>query len=109
MRATSRAILERFLEGGRHADDRTVPENDGRRFPPVHMWRKENGSIPVESPVEAAIGLWLSPVFRCHPAKLFCDEMLRVPELPGALVRDSGERTVDGRTQVRRKHRLPHH
>jgi hypothetical protein len=59
------------------------------------MWRIENGIIPEESPVEATIGLRLSRVFTGTPAKLLRDEMLRVPELPGTLIRDSAERAMN--------------
>jgi len=87
-------ILERLLEGRSHANDRAVPEYSRRCLPPVRMWCIENGFIPEKSPVDAAIGLRLSRVFTGNSAKLLRDEMLRVPELTGALVRDSPERAV---------------
>jgi len=59
------------------------------------VWRIEDGIIPEESPVDAAIGLGLSRVLTGNPAKLLRDEMLRVPELTGALVRDSPERAMN--------------
>ena len=46
-------------------------------------------------------------MFPGNSEKLFCDEMLPVPELAGALVRNSAENAVNGRTQVRRNHGLP--
>jgi hypothetical protein len=59
------------------------------------MWCIEDGIIPEESPIETAIGLRLSRVFTGNPAELLCDEMLRVPELTGALVWDSLERAMN--------------
>lgn len=89
-------ILERLLEGGSHAHDGAVPENSRRCLPPLRMWCVENGIIPIKSTVGAAIGLQLSRVFSGNPAKLLCHEMLRVPELAGALVRDSPEDAMNG-------------
>jgi hypothetical protein len=59
------------------------------------MWSIENGIIPEESAVNAAIGLRLPLVFIGKLAELFRYEMLRVPELTGALVRDSPERAMN--------------
>ncbi len=59
------------------------------------MWCIENGIIPEKPAVDAAIGLRLPGVFTGNPAELLCDEMLRVPELTGALVRDSPERAMN--------------
>jgi hypothetical protein len=73
------------------------------------VWCIQNGLIPEDSLLDAAIGPRLSRVFLGNPKKLLCDEMLRVPELPGALIRDSAEGAMYGCTQVRRKHGLPHH
>jgi hypothetical protein len=58
------------------------------------MWRIEDGIIPEESSIDATIGLRLCWVFTGNPAKLLGDEMLRVPELTDALVRDSPERAM---------------
>jgi hypothetical protein len=55
------------------------------------MWCIENGIIPEESPIETAIGLRLPWVFIGKLAEIFRHEMLRVPELTGALVWDSPE------------------
>ncbi len=90
-RAPLWTVLEGLLERRSHADDRTVPENSRRCLPPFGMWRIKNGRIPEESPVDAAIGLGLVGVLTGHPAKLLGNEILRVPELPGALVRESSE------------------
>jgi len=89
------AILECLLEGRSHADDRAVPENGRRCLPPLRMWYIENGIVPEESSIDTTIGLRLSRVFTGNPAELLCDEMLRVPELTGALVRDSPERAMN--------------
>ena len=59
------------------------------------MWRIEDGIIPEESPIETAIGLRLPLVFIGKLAELFRCEVLRVPELTGALVRDSPERAMN--------------
>jgi hypothetical protein len=58
------------------------------------MWWIENGIIPEKSSADATPGLRLSGVFTGKPAELLRDEMLRVPELPGALVWDSPERAM---------------
>ncbi len=88
-------ILERLLKGRSYANDRAVPESGRRCPPPVRMRCIENGFIPEESPVDATIGFRLSRVFTGDSAELLSDEMLRVPELTGALVRDSAERGVN--------------
>jgi hypothetical protein len=93
-RAPLWTVLECLLERRSHADDRTVRENNRRCLPPLGVWRIKNGHIPEESPVDAAIGLGLVGVLTGHPAKLLGHEMLRVPELPGALVRESSERGI---------------
>jgi hypothetical protein len=59
------------------------------------MWCIENGVIPEESAADATIGLRLPGVFNSNSAKFLRDEMLRVPELTGALVRDSPERAMN--------------
>lgn len=87
-------ILKRLLESRSHANDRAVPENGRGCLPPLCMWCKENGLIPEKPPVDAAIGLRLSRVFTLNSAQLFCDEMLRVPKLSGALVGDSRQRPI---------------
>jgi hypothetical protein len=55
----------------------------------------ENGIIPEESPVDAAVGLRLAADFTSRPAELLRDEMLRVPELTDAVIRDSPERAMN--------------
>jgi hypothetical protein len=55
----------------------------------------KNGLIPEESAADATIGLRLPGVFNGNSAELFRDEMLRVPELTGALVWDSPERAMN--------------
>jgi len=57
-------------------------------------WIK-NRIIPEESAVDATPGLRLSRVFTGKPDELLRDEMLRVPELTGALIGDSPERAMN--------------
>jgi len=55
----------------------------------------ENGIIPEEAPVDAAVGLRVAADFTGKPAELLRDEMLRVPELTDALIWDSPERAMN--------------
>jgi len=105
----SRTILECLLQGRTDADDRAIPESSRGSLPPPRALWIENRVIPEDTVVGAASGLRLFRVFTSNSKKLFCDEMLRVPELAGALVRDSGQSATNGRTQVGGKHGLPHH
>ena len=58
------------------------------------MWlRCEGGNRQaVESELNS---IYMGDLFTGNPAELSCDEMLRVPELTGALVRDSPERAMN--------------
>lgn len=85
-------ILEGFLQGAGNADDLAVPENWQGFLSPLRARRKQNGVVPEKSIVDAAIGFQHRRILIRKPAELSRNEMLRVPELLGALVRDSGER-----------------
>ena len=68
----------------------------------------QNRFVPVEPFLNAAIRLRLGLSSGCAILQFRGHDMLRIPELTHAAVRDSSERATTWRSPVRWEDRLPH-
>ena len=87
-------------------DYRAVPERWGWLVVPLCMRSEQDYVIPIESAAQAAGRLCLRRLGGAV-IQLLGDDMIRVPELSGSLVGDSGERAAAWRSEIRGQDRLP--
>ena len=97
---------EGLFEGRDNFVDGAVPKDRKRSVFPSGAWRKEKRLVPVKSFLDATIRLlaWLS-VGEFFQLRGY--EVLRVPELADAIVRESGECAAARRAPISREDRLP--
>ena len=88
--------VKRFLEGGNGAVDGAVPDCRRRRALPERVRSVQDGLVPVKSTADAAVGLQC-----CGPLlELLSDEVVRIPELADARVRDARHDAGAGRFPI---------
>lgn len=103
-----RGRMEGHLEAGNRFPDGAGPKDEGWRGLPRRARWEEQRFVPLEAAVEAADGRGFSKLGGAA-GDLLGNEMLWVPKLACARVRNARERGASRRTPIGRKYGLPDH
>lgn len=87
--------------------DGAVPEDREGRVVPENVSWIESGFVPIECVTDAALGQELDEFLLGNDGEPLGDEMMRIPELTGALVGDAGKSAAAGRAPVGGKNGFP--
>ena len=89
-----------FLQTRNDSKNRAIPENGRRRIFPALALAVENHVIPEESFLHAAVWLGVRRLLLCGFLQRLSDQVLRIPELQCAQVRNSRERASAWTTPI---------
>jgi len=103
----ARLVADSGVEFANDSINRAVGEREVRNFVPSFVRRVENGHVPIEPVIVAAVGIEFGRVRRSKPRKVRRNQMLGIVELADARVRDALHGRAAGGSPICGDHRLP--
>jgi len=103
----SALFVQYLLQPRSNSKNRSVPKYRSWSVFPLRVWPIEDGLIPMEPSLHAAVGLQLSVLLLCDPSHFLRDKMFRIPKLSCSAVRNPRQRAPVWRPPIGCKDRLP--